>query len=114
MRGGSAVKAQNQEFRHCREPGRAGQRHRRRTRSMFTIKHVDLDGSEFLVECERFVTERRSDGFLQYLAYGPVGTPPEAYIASWCGDDNVPRDRLGWHTLYVMNRFGATVATHRF
>lgn len=82
---------------------------------MFTIKHIDKRGNEHLVQCHSFRTERRDDGFMQYLAYGENPTPgDDDYIATWCGDDNRDRSDLSWHTLYVMNRFGATVATHSF
>lgn len=81
---------------------------------MFTIKHIDTRGNEAVIECERFSTERRTDGFMQYLALGAVNEPPDSYIATWCGDDNRDCCDPSWHTLYVMNRFGSTVATHTF
>jgi hypothetical protein len=80
---------------------------------MFTIKHVNLAGDEFLVEAKQFLRERRSDGFIQYLAFDDNR---HDYIASWCGDEHHERLRgtLDRHVLYVMNRFGSTVATHSF
>lgn len=81
---------------------------------MFTIKHIDINGNEGIVECESFVRERRDDGFIQYLAYGANPLPGE-YRASWCGDEEQRTSALtNRQTLYVMNRFGATVATYRF
>jgi len=80
---------------------------------MFTIKHIAADGNEHMVECHRFARERRSEGFTQFMAY-PENPVPMEYIASWCGDERVA-DRLECdQTIYVMNRFGATVATYRF
>lgn len=79
---------------------------------MFTIKHIDKCGDERMVECHRFTKERRSDGFAQFMALDLFPNPGE-YIETWCGDDG-PSNDLSCHTIYVMNRFGATVATHRF
>lgn len=81
---------------------------------MFTVKHINSDGNENMVECHQFVRERRSDGFTQFLAYGENPLPCE-YIATWCGDEDARGGLLeNQQTIYVMNRFGATVATYRF
>lgn len=81
---------------------------------MFTIKHIAADGTEGLVQCNTFARERRDDGFTQFMAYGENPMPGE-YIASWCGDEEQrTSDLLNRQTIYVMNRFGATVATYRF
>lgn len=80
---------------------------------MFTIKHINPRGEERLVECDRFAVERRSDGFAQYMAYGPVSLDGD-YIATWCGDDSNSRTLVDRHALYVMNRHGTTVSTHVF
>lgn len=83
---------------------------------MFTVKHIQPNGDEIMVECDRFVRERRYDGFYQYTAHHKPPCDNCDYVASWCGDEN--RDRLRGvidrHALYVMNRFGSTVATHTF
>lgn len=79
---------------------------------MFTIKHINSEGTEVLVECGRFVRERRSDGFIQYTARHQEPSDFADYVASWCGDEGgtgIKSDRL-----YVMNRFGSTVAVHCF
>lgn len=82
---------------------------------MFTIKHIAADGNETMFECHQFVRERRSDGFTQFLAYDKNPLPCD-YIATWCGDES--RSLAGLlenrQTIYVMNRFGATVATYHF
>lgn len=82
---------------------------------MFTVKHIKPNGDELMVECDRFVRERRYDGFYQYTAHHKPPCDNYDYIASWCGDED--RERclgLDRHTIYVMNRFGSTVATHHF
>lgn len=80
---------------------------------MFTIKHIMPNGDERIVECDSLVAKRRDDGFMQYTAF-PANTGPDtAYTDTWCGNDRHPDKHFG-HALYVMNRFGATVATHRF
>lgn len=76
---------------------------------MFTIKHIDNHGVEFLVQAKRFVVERRPDGFMQYLAFDEVR---HDYIASWCGDNR--GDSLFDQTIFVMNDKGSTVAVHSF
>lgn len=83
---------------------------------MFTVKHIGPDGNESMVECHRFVRERRSDGFTQFLAY-PEKPLPGEYIATWCGDESVrygPELPGTYQQIYVMNRFGSTVASYSF
>jgi hypothetical protein len=81
---------------------------------MLTIKHIDADGNEGLVECHSFKRERRYDGFIQYMAFGELPLPND-YIATWCGDEEQRvKPDLNRQTLYVMNRHGATVATYYF
>lgn len=81
---------------------------------MFTVKHINIDGNENMVECHQFVRERRSDGFTQFLAYGENPMPND-YIATWCGDEEQRTSSLeNRQTIYVMNRYGATVATYHF
>lgn len=81
---------------------------------MLTVKHINTDGNEYLVECHRFVRERRNDGFTQFLAYGEKPMPGD-YIATWCGDEeqrtSTAPNRQG---LYVMNQHGSTVASYHF
>lgn len=81
---------------------------------MFTVKHIGPQGDENMIECHQFVRERRNDGFTQFLAYGERPMPGE-YIATWCGDEERHTSSLeNRQTIYVMNRFGATVATYNF
>lgn len=81
---------------------------------MFTVKHIGPQGDENLVQCHQFVRERRSDGFTQFMAYGENPLPSD-YIATWCGDEEQRTSSLdNRQTIYVMNRFGATVATYHF
>lgn len=81
---------------------------------MFTVKHINIDGNENMVECHQFVRERRNDGFTQFLAY-PENPMPNEYVATWCGDEDRHTSTLeNRQTIYVMNRFGATVATYNF
>lgn len=75
---------------------------------MFTIKHIDGNGTTVLVEAQFFVTERRPDGYTQFLAHN--GNRDE-YVATWCGDE---RCAPAPNAIYVMNSRGSTVSTHSF
>lgn len=85
---------------------------------MLTIKHIGPDGTEIIVECDRFVRERRDDGNTQFTARLDGPPPPEGcvqpYSASWCGRQLLGGIALDMHTIYVMNRYGKTVETYRF
>lgn len=80
---------------------------------MLTIKHIDENGMETLVECHQFVREFRKDGYSQFLAYGEKPLPND-YIATWCGDENSTDKLRNSQTIYVMNRHGATVSIYSF
>lgn len=75
---------------------------------MLTIKHTDGKGTTVLVEAQFFVTERRPDGYTQFLAHN--GNRDD-YIATWCGDE---RSAPTCNVIYVMNSRGSTVSTHSF
>lgn len=79
---------------------------------MFTIKHVSDEGRETMIECHGFVRERLPDGFYQYTAHHEGSPEKFDHVASWCGDEG--GESLRTEAIYVMNRYGATVATHRF
>lgn len=80
---------------------------------MFTIKHIQPNGNETLIECGSFERTRRDDGFWQYSAY-PEGNQCSDYLATWCGDEQPALGILTCHNLFVMNRFGSTVSKHSF
>lgn len=81
---------------------------------MFTVKHIDRNGGEYLVQCHSVVRERRSDGLTQIIAYAENALPGD-YITSWCGDEEQRTSSLeNRQTIYVMNKYGATVATYHF
>lgn len=75
---------------------------------MLTIKHIS-DGREFIFEAEYFVTERRDDGNLQFIAFDAA---VEDYKQTWCAAPSC--DGMPDNHLYVMNRHGKTVGTYHF
>lgn len=96
---------------------------------MLTIKHIDTDGTETLMEAERVEKVRTGDRYNDgiYLDRKPIdccGTgpqPPREFkhvilfrdaSSQLVGGD--PSTALAYDPfVYVMNRFGATVATYR-
>lgn len=79
---------------------------------MFTVKHIKQDGTEFITECASFYVERAPDSMeKRFFTYD---TPYRTgnWSGLWVGGPE--KDDLSNETIYVMNRFGATVATHRF
>ena len=79
---------------------------------MLTIKHIDQEDREFILECTSFCAER-IEGTLawRYMAFDKDYMVPGNQIGLWAGGC---RTGLDYDTLYVMNRFGATVATYHF
>ena len=82
---------------------------------MFTIKYVGPDGSESITECAHVRQDRTSDGKIRVLVFDVH--PSESgdnnsgvYCESECVSNACPP---GAPVLYVMNRFGSTVATYR-
>jgi len=75
---------------------------------MFTIKHEDANGNTSLIQAKWFTSERRSDGFTQFLAFNEHRGD---YEATWCADENTAPSS---DAIYVMNEKGATVSVHRF
>jgi hypothetical protein len=93
---------------------------------MLTVKHINTDGTETLLEAERVekvqTGDRFSDGIFLDREPRPMLTPSLAteeaslvprsfrhvihFAEARSSDDTVPM-------VYVMNRFGATVATYR-
>jgi hypothetical protein len=76
---------------------------------MLTLKYIQQDGTETLSEFDSVISEfrdgnrviyaHRNDGGENCVQYGPI-------LCGSAEDVAVP-------TVYVMNRFGATVATYR-
>lgn len=82
---------------------------------MLTVKYVDGDGIEWLSECAYVVADRTIDGAPRVLVFDEM---PDAFRANssgvYCDDQRASAGGpLHGPTVYVMNRFGATVATYR-
>lgn len=79
---------------------------------MFTVKHVKPDGSEFISECASFYIERVPQTMdKRFLTYDTTYRTGD-WSGLWVGSPE--QGDLSDETIYVMNRFGATIATHRF
>lgn len=86
---------------------------------MFTIKHIDGTGGEFAIEAESYSIEfERNEGksdLIRFLAYD-APYREQNYKAFWVGVRETggnPRS-LDSQSIYVMNRYGATVASVHF
>lgn len=79
---------------------------------MFTVKHIDADGNEFALECRCYDVTRGAQGETRIMTYDTAYRDPNEYTGLWCGKrvDFAPIGGL-W-TIYVMNRFGSTIATY--
>ena len=81
---------------------------------MLTVKYVDRDGIEWLTECKSVVSDFTIDGAPRVLVFDDI---PDAhrsnssgvYVDNGCASTSGP---IGGPVVYVMNRFGATVATY--
>ena len=78
---------------------------------MFTIKHVTHEGRERIIEADEFRVEPMGVGHTQFSAWS-LGDGPDD-MSFWHGDPTI-HGGPDSETIYVMNRFGSTVATHRF
>jgi len=80
---------------------------------MFTVKHVKPNGDEFLMECVSFCAER-IDGTMdwRFMTFDKEYRESGAQTGLWVG--SARGNGISHDTIYVMNRFGATVATHYF
>jgi len=90
---------------------------------MLTVKHIAQDGTETILEAERVEKVQTGDHFMDgiYLdrdftdICGAPESPPRAYkhcfrfSQAGMAGSALQHDPI----LYVMNRFGATVATYR-
>jgi hypothetical protein len=99
------VKPDNRAARNCGIPEEG-------IEEMFTVKYVKPDGSEFISECASFYIERVKGAMeRRFFTYDtPYRTGD--WSGLWVGSPE--KGDLSDETIYVMNRFGATVATHRF
>lgn len=79
---------------------------------MFTVKHIDRDGSEFAIEAESYeIRHDRKDGIVRILTYDNKHRDGN-YTGFWVG---VPCGMsLPENTIYIMNRTGSTIATAHF
>lgn len=82
---------------------------------MLTVKYVDGDGVERLTECRHVVADRTIDGMPRVLVFDEI---PDARGSNNSGiyvDEGMrsTNGQIGGPVVYIMNRFGATVATYR-
>ena len=80
---------------------------------MFTVKHVKANGEEFIIECASFFADR-VEGSMTHR-FRTFDTPHVTFdhTGLWIGE-SLNSNIVETETIYVMNRYGATVATHRF
>ena len=78
---------------------------------MFTVKHVDSKGNEFAIEAKSF--EVTTDGGLFRLMTYDEPYRGGSYKGLWVGKGHeigLPET----DAIYVMNRFGSTIAKYHF
>jgi hypothetical protein len=84
---------------------------------MFTVKYVAPSGDEVIGEYEAVMSDRTEhDGRPRVLVFNDTPTSAKdnnvgVYVASDPAENEPPRMHSG--VVYVMNRYGATVATYR-
>lgn len=82
---------------------------------MFTIKYVSPQGEENITECHSVILDRTEhDGSKRVLVFDEQPTLAKdnnsgVYCSPNCGSTSDLHSGI----VYVMNRFGATVATYR-
>lgn len=79
---------------------------------MFTVKHVKANGEEFIVECASFFADRVEGSMTHRFRTFDTPYVSMDYTGLWLGEPMT--DSIDCETIYVMNRYGATVATHKF
>lgn len=80
---------------------------------MFTIKHIDPRGMEFAVECVSYAVEPVADcpGDVRIMGFDDNHMSAN-HVGFWYGRRT--GRTLGVNEIHIMNRFGATVASHYF
>lgn len=79
---------------------------------MFTIKHIDAKGAEFVMECTSYHVSKDEQGLTRLIAYEtPFATGD--YIGLWAGEAVSNSPNASWR-IFVMNRFGSTVGAYGF
>ena len=84
---------------------------------MFTIKHIDESGREFAMACASYSVEPLEPvrcSSEQRIAVKAYDTPymQDEYSMLWVGERTSRRPDSS--ELHIMNRYGATVASHYF
>lgn len=76
---------------------------------MFTVKHVSPDGSEFAIEAESYLVEHDKDqNIVRLFTFDSKFRTPD-YTGLWAGRPLNERRPQPPETIYVMNRYGATI-----
>lgn len=85
---------------------------------MLTLKYVTLDdGKEIISECHSITVERLDNGMRRVISHSAIPGMPDDEMGFYFGDGPVKHGgrTLPRHsTLFVMNRFGATVGVYHF
>lgn len=82
---------------------------------MLTVKYIDGDGIEWMTEAAHIVADQTIDGAPRVLIFDEIPNSHRSNSSGVYCDDHKRSSRgpaLG-PTVFVMNRFGATVATYR-
>ena len=79
---------------------------------MFTVKHIDQNGNEFVMECASFSVAKDEQGLTRLTTYD---TPHRSgdYSGLWAGEAVSSYPMAAWH-VFIMNRFGATIGDYHF
>lgn len=82
---------------------------------MLTVKYVDGDGIEWMTECKHVVADKTIDGAPRILVFDDI---PDAHRSNSSGvyvDDGArsAHGPIAGPMVYVMNRFGSTVAKYQ-
>lgn len=83
---------------------------------MFTVKYIAPSGEENITECLSVIADRTSDGNARVLVFDEQPRLHKDNSAGvYVGLPAIPGEAPQMHDgiVYVMNRFGATVATYR-
>jgi hypothetical protein len=83
---------------------------------MFTLKYVAPNGEENIRECHAVIADRtESGGHPRVLVFDEIPVLDKSNNSGvYCHPGESSNDLPGIHpTVYVMNRFGSTVATYR-
>lgn len=82
---------------------------------MFTVKYVSPQGEENLSECHSVILDRTEhDGSKRVLVFNEIPTlAKDNNSGVFCSSNCDSTDDIHGGIVYVMNRFGATVATYR-